>query len=95
MTSYIGARTTPRPGRRFLSDEIFVGYQDTIGDMAVGGVGAAVAGLLLTRVRVLRTDAAYPRGAIIRRKARSQARMTARCRSHSRSSSSRSMSVTA
>ncbi|WP_447943798.1 hypothetical protein [Microbacterium aurum] len=45
-------------GWRFISDEIFVGYQDTIGEMAVGGVGAAVAGLVLTRVRVLRPDAA-------------------------------------
>ncbi len=45
-------------GWLFISDEIFVGYQDTIGDMAIGGVGAAVAGLVLTRVRVLRADAA-------------------------------------
>ncbi|MEG9492047.1 MAG: hypothetical protein MIJ73_04485 [Microbacterium aurum] len=45
-------------GRRFISYEIFVGYQDTIGDMAIGGVGAAVAGLVLTRVPVLRADAA-------------------------------------
>ncbi|MBM7826590.1 hypothetical protein [Microbacterium aurum] len=45
-------------GRRFISYEVFVGYQDTIGDMAIGGVGAAVAGLVLTRVPVLRADAA-------------------------------------
>lgn len=44
-------------GWRFLSDEIFVAYQDTIGDMMAGGAGAALAGLLLARVRLVRRDA--------------------------------------
>jgi hypothetical protein len=40
-------------GYTFISDEIFVAYQDTIGDMAVGGLGALLAGVALTRVRLL------------------------------------------
>lgn len=40
-------------GWRFISDEIFVAYQDTIGDMAAGGLGGLTAGLLVARVRLL------------------------------------------
>jgi hypothetical protein len=47
-------------GWRFVSDAIFVTYEDTIGDMVVGGLGAAAAGLLLGRVRLLRRPAAAP-----------------------------------
>jgi hypothetical protein len=45
-------------GWRFISDAIYVGYQDTIGDMVVGGVGAVVAGVVVARVRLIRRDAA-------------------------------------
>lgn len=41
-------------GWAFITDEIFVTYQDTIGDMAAGGVGAAAAGILLARIRLTR-----------------------------------------
>lgn len=34
-------------GKEFVSSEIFVEYDDTIGDMAVGGFGALAAGLAL------------------------------------------------
>jgi hypothetical protein len=34
-------------GKTFISSEIFVAYDDTIGDMAVGGLGALVAGVAL------------------------------------------------
>lgn len=44
-------------GWRFISGEIHVAYQDTIGDMAAGGVGALVAGIVLARVRLIRPDA--------------------------------------
>lgn len=44
-------------GWRFISDQIHVSYQDTIGDMAAGGFGAIVAGVLLWRVRLVRADA--------------------------------------
>ena len=37
-------------GYTYISDKIFVTYDDTIGDMAVGGFGALVAGLLLSVV---------------------------------------------
>lgn len=43
-------------GATFVSEEIFVTYQDTIGDMAVGGLGALCAGLVVARVRLLRAD---------------------------------------
>jgi hypothetical protein len=33
-------------------------YQDTIGDMVAGGIGAAAAGVLLARVGLRRTDVA-------------------------------------
>lgn len=44
-------------GRTFVTAEIFVTYQDTIGDMAVGGLGALLAGVLVALVRLERTDA--------------------------------------
>jgi hypothetical protein len=44
-------------GWRFLTDEIFVAYEDSIGDMIAGGTGAALAGILLTRARLVRADA--------------------------------------
>lgn len=43
-------------GRTFITAEIFVTYQDTIGDMAVGGLGAAVAGVVVAFVRLERAD---------------------------------------
>jgi hypothetical protein len=44
-------------GWRFISDEIYVAYQDTIGDMAVGGLGALLGGVLIALVRIDRPDA--------------------------------------
>ncbi len=41
-------------GYTFITDEIFVTYVDTIGDMAVGGVGAIVAGVMVALVRLER-----------------------------------------
>ncbi len=43
-------------GYAFVTDEIFVTYQDTIGDMAVGGLGALVAGIVMGFVRFDRPD---------------------------------------
>lgn len=40
-------------GHTYVSEDIFVAYGDTIGDMAAGGLGAAVAGVLVARVRLL------------------------------------------
>lgn len=34
-------------GRTFVDERIFVGYEDTIGDMALGGLGALAAGFAL------------------------------------------------
>jgi hypothetical protein len=39
-------------GWRYLSDDIFVTYQDTIGDMVLGGLGGIAAGILLAFVPV-------------------------------------------
>jgi len=39
----------------YVSEEIYVGYVDTIGDMAAGAGGAVVAAVLLSRVRLLET----------------------------------------
>lgn len=39
-------------GFTFISDQIFVEYADTIGDMAVGGLGAAAAGLAVAHWRL-------------------------------------------
>ncbi|QIG39885.1 hypothetical protein G5T42_10640 [Microbacterium sp. 4R-513] len=44
-------------GWAFVSSDIYVGYQDTIGDMAAGGVGGIAAGVLLAWVPLLRDDA--------------------------------------
>jgi len=44
-------------GYAFITDEIFVTYQDTIGDMAVGGLGALVAGVVMACVPLDRPDA--------------------------------------
>ena len=45
-------------GYRFITDAIFVTYDDTIGDMMVGGAGALVAGVLASRFRLTREDRA-------------------------------------
>ncbi|MDZ8172566.1 hypothetical protein [Microbacterium xanthum] len=39
-------------GREFVTDSIYVTYADTIGDMAIGAVGAASAGVLLAVMRL-------------------------------------------
>ncbi|HYI31850.1 MAG TPA: hypothetical protein VEX88_00125 [Glaciibacter sp.] len=44
-------------GWTLIGDDIFVAYQDSIGDMVAGGLGALAAGLLLSSVSVLRPDA--------------------------------------
>lgn len=46
-------------GRTFVTDEIFVTYEDTIGDMALGGLGALAAGVLVAFVRLERERAAH------------------------------------
>lgn len=43
-------------GKTFITDTIFVGYEDTIADMAVGGLGAVVAGLVVAHARLLRDE---------------------------------------
>lgn len=48
-------------GQAFISDSIFVSYDDTISDMAIGGVGALCAGLLVALVPLIRPGAAPPR----------------------------------
>ena len=45
-------------GYRFITDAIFVTYDDTIGDMMAGGAGALVAGVLASRFRLTRRDRA-------------------------------------
>ncbi|WP_426321087.1 hypothetical protein [Microbacterium sp. E-13] len=40
-------------GRTFVAPDIFVTYQDTIGDMAAGGLGALAAGFIVSRVRLM------------------------------------------
>lgn len=51
-------------GAEYISDQIHVGYQDTIGDMVLGGLGGLVAGGMLALVDVRRlpdgTHAAEP-----------------------------------
>lgn len=42
-------------GRTFVTAEIFVTYEDTIGDMAMGGLGGLVAGVLVAFVRLERS----------------------------------------
>lgn len=41
-------------GHTYISDEIFVEYEDTIADMAAGGVGAAGAGFVVAFVPLVR-----------------------------------------
>lgn len=52
-------------GKTYVSDKIFVTYQDTIGDMVFGGLGGIAAGAVLAFVGVERerveADAAPPR----------------------------------
>ncbi|RWZ52994.1 hypothetical protein ELQ90_03420 [Labedella phragmitis] len=38
-------------GKAFVSDDIFVAYDDTIADMAIGGLGALLAGVALASMR--------------------------------------------
>ena len=45
-------------GYRFITDTIFVTYDDTIGDMMAGGAGALIAGIVASRVRLTRSDRA-------------------------------------
>ncbi|MFS0913166.1 hypothetical protein AB3M89_15395 [Microbacterium sp. 179-I 3D2 NHS] len=45
-------------GRTFVTAEIFVTYQDTIGDMAVGGLGAVGAGIVVAQLSLERPDRA-------------------------------------
>lgn len=51
-------------GWAFLSDDIFVTYQDTIGDMVLGGLGGILAGVLLARVRLARRPSPETAGAL-------------------------------
>lgn len=44
-------------GRTFITAEIFVTYQDTIADMAVGGVGALLAGVVVAHFPLERPGA--------------------------------------
>lgn len=44
-------------GRTFITTEIYVTYEDTIGDMAMGGMGAFAAGLVVAFVRLERRRA--------------------------------------
>lgn len=39
-------------GHTFIEDTITVGYEDTLGDLAAGGLGSLIGGLLLARARV-------------------------------------------
>lgn len=49
-------------GAKYITSDIFVTYEDTIGDMAAGGVGSLLAGLLVGYAPLLRPDpAAHPR----------------------------------
>lgn len=45
-------------GYHFLTDSIFVTYDDTIGDMVAGGIGALVVGVVASRFRLTRGDRA-------------------------------------
>ena len=48
-------------GHTFISSEIFVEYDDTIGDMAMGGLGAVIGGIVLARVPLRRAGRSHPR----------------------------------
>ncbi|MDN3495232.1 hypothetical protein QL996_04775 [Planococcus sp. APC 4015] len=41
-------------GKTFVTSEIFVTYDDTIGDMVAGGLGGVVAAIVVARVRLIR-----------------------------------------
>jgi len=43
-------------GKTFVSDEIYVTYTDTIGDLVADGVGGLIAGLVVARVRLTRGE---------------------------------------
>lgn len=45
-------------GYRFITDAIFVTYDDTIGDIIAGGAGALIAGVLASRFRLTREERA-------------------------------------
>jgi hypothetical protein len=45
-------------GYAYISDEIFVTYNDTIGDLAVGGLGALCAGFVVAFIPLLRPSTA-------------------------------------
>ncbi len=45
-------------GYRFITDAIFVTYDDTIGDMIAGGAGALITGVLASRFSLTRADRA-------------------------------------
>ncbi|WP_347976370.1 hypothetical protein [Microbacterium sp. ProA8] len=45
-------------GKTLVDPTIFVSYQDTIGDMAAGGLGAIVAGLVVAGVRLVERERA-------------------------------------
>jgi hypothetical protein len=49
-------------GKTFVTDEIFVTYEDTIGDMAVGGLGAIGAALGVATIRLMRAAEPRPEG---------------------------------
>ena len=56
-------------GHTFISKEIYVAYDDTIGDMAAGGVGALIAGIVVAAVRLVRpTPAEHQEDLIARRR---------------------------
>jgi hypothetical protein len=45
-------------GHAVISSDIFVAYDDTIGDMAMGGLGSIAAGVVLATVRLTRRQSA-------------------------------------
>jgi hypothetical protein len=47
-------------GYAFITEDIYVAYQDTIADMAFGGTGALLAGILVGRVRLERRRESQP-----------------------------------
>lgn len=47
-------------GHAYISEAIFVAYDDTIADMAVGGLGALLAGFAVSYVSLLRPEAVRP-----------------------------------
>lgn len=47
-------------GNAYIDPEIYVGYEDTVGDLVAGGLGSAVAGLWLTAGRRARAAVTPP-----------------------------------